>query len=163
MRAQLVPLTGGTPIEVGKDMTLVGRGEECDVRLEHKSVSKIHCVIVKTDGLMLVRDLGSTNGTRVNGTRVRRGMLLPNDKVSIANFHFRVLFGVALEAAAGYEKTQQINEKDLEKLKGKVIAEIDSGAEIEVPLPLEIQANALPDVYPDEPQKKKKSQLDPDT
>jgi pSer/pThr/pTyr-binding forkhead associated (FHA) protein len=163
MRAQLVPLTGGTPIEVGKDMTLVGRGEECDVRLEHKSVSKIHCVIVKTDGLMLVRDLGSTNGTRVNGTRVRRGMLLPNDKVSIANFHFRVLFGAALHAAAGYEKTQQINEQDLEKLKGKAAAEVDSGAEIECPLPLEIQANALPDVYPDEPQKKKKSQLDPDT
>jgi pSer/pThr/pTyr-binding forkhead associated (FHA) protein len=162
MRAQLVPLTGGTPIEVGKDMTLVGRGEECDVRLEHKSVSKIHCVIVKTDGLMLVRDLGSTNGTRVNGTRVRRGMLLPNDKVSIANFHFRVLFGAALQAAAGYEKTQQINEQDLAKLKGKAIAEIDSGDAIEGPLPLEIQANALPDVYPDDA-KKKKSQLDHDT
>jgi predicted component of type VI protein secretion system len=162
MRAQLVPLTGGPPIEVGKDMTLVGRGEECDVRLEHKSVSKIHCVIVKTDGLMLVRDLGSTNGTRVNGTRVRRGMLLPNDKVSIANFHFRVLFGVALQAAAGYEKTQQINDRDLDKLKGKALAELDSADDIAVPQPLEIQANALPDVYPEDPQNKKKSQLDPD-
>src|SRR5438105_3887994 len=149
MRAQLVPLVGGTPIEVLKDMTLVGRGEECDVRLEHKSVSKIHCVIVKTDGLMLVRDLGSTNGTRVNGTRVRRGMLLPNDKVSVANFHFRVLFGAALQSAAGYEKTQQINEQDLERLRGKAVAEADSGGEIDVPLPLEIQANALPDIYPD--------------
>jgi pSer/pThr/pTyr-binding forkhead associated (FHA) protein len=156
MRAQLIPLTGGAPIEVAKDMTLVGRGEECDVRLEHKSVSKIHCVLVKTDGLMLVRDLGSTNGTRVNGTRVRRGMLLPNDKVSIANFHYRVLFGVALQQAAGYEKTQQINAQDLEKLKGKIVADADSGGEIEVPLPLEIQANSLPDVYPDDPLKKKK-------
>ena len=153
MRAQLLPLAGGTPIEVGKDMTLVGRGDECDVRLEHKSVSKIHCVLVKTDGLMLVRDLGSTNGTRVNGTRVRRGMLLPNDKVSIANFHYRVLFGVALQQAGGYEKTQQINAQDLEKLKGVPMAE--SGAEIEVPMPLEIQANSLPDIYPDDPQKKK--------
>lgn len=163
MRAQLVPLTGGAPIEVGKDMTLVGRGEECDVRLEHKSVSKIHCVIVKTDGLMLVRDLGSTNGTRVNGTRVRRGMLLPNDKVSIANFHFRVLFGAALQAAAGYEKTQQINEQDLEKLKGKAaLAEMDSAADVELPMPLEIQANALPDVYPEDALKKRKSHLDPE-
>jgi len=154
MRAQLIPLTGGAPIEVAKDMILVGRGEECDVRLEHKSVSKIHCVLVKTDGLMLVRDLGSTNGTRVNGTRVRRGMLLPNDKVSIANFHYRVLFGVALQQAGGHEKTQQINAQDLEKLKGNGMA--DSGGEIEVPMPLEIQANSLPDVYPDDPLKKKK-------
>src|ERR1022692_2102918 len=104
MRAQLVPMDSGSPIDITRDLTLVGRKEDCDFRLDHKSVSKIHCVIVKTDGLMLVRDLGSTNGTRVNGTRVRRGMLLPNDKVSIANFHFRVLFGAALQAAAGYEK-----------------------------------------------------------
>ncbi len=158
MRAQLVPLTGGTPIEVVKDMTLVGRGEECDIRLEHKSVSKIHCVLVKTDGLMMVRDLGSTNGTRVNGTRIRRGMLLPNDKVSVANFHFRVLFGAALQSAASHEKTQQINEQDLDRLRGKAGADAESADDIEAPLPLEIQANSLPDVYPEEPQKKKDKQ-----
>jgi pSer/pThr/pTyr-binding forkhead associated (FHA) protein len=60
MRAQLVPLDGGAPVEVVKDLTLVGRKEECDLRLDHKSVSKMHCVIVKTDGLLLLRDLGST-------------------------------------------------------------------------------------------------------
>jgi predicted component of type VI protein secretion system len=157
MRAQLVPIAGGTPIEVAKDMTLVGRGEECDVRLEHKSVSKIHCVIVKTDGLMLVRDLGSTNGTRVNGTRVRRGMLLPNDKISVANFHFRILFGAALQSAAASEKTQQINADELEKLRGKAHAMVESDADMELPMPLEIQANSLPDVYPEDPQKQKKN------
>src|SRR5947199_1373489 len=93
MRAQLVPLDGGSPVEVVKDLTLVGRKEECDLRLDHKSVSKMHCVIVKTDGLLLVRDLGSTNGTRVNGQRVRRAALLPNDQLSIASFKFRVYLG----------------------------------------------------------------------
>ena len=72
MRAQLVPLDGGPAIDITKDLTVVGRKEDCDLRLEHKSVSKMHCVIVKTDGLLLLRDLGSTNGTRVNGQRVRR-------------------------------------------------------------------------------------------
>src|SRR6266702_3727867 len=98
MRAQLLPLEGGTPIDLAKDMTLVGRKEECDLRLDHKSVSKLHCVIVKTDGLLLLRDLGSTNGTRVNGKRIRRAALLPDDKLSVANFHYRVLFGAVLDA-----------------------------------------------------------------
>src|SRR6266566_1900917 len=93
MRAQLMPLDGGPPIEIVKDLTIVGRKEDCDVRLDHKSVSKMHCVIVKTDGLLLLRDLGSTNGTRVNGQRVRRAILLPNDQVAVASLRFKVHLG----------------------------------------------------------------------
>jgi predicted component of type VI protein secretion system len=92
MIVRLLPLDGGEPIDIEKDMSLVGRGEDCDVLLNHKSVSKQHCVIVKTDSVLVIRDLGSTNGTRVNGQRIRRGVLLPNDSISIANFHFRLLF-----------------------------------------------------------------------
>src|SRR3954463_436880 len=122
MRAQLVPLDGGAPIDIVKDLIVVGRKEGCDLRLEHKSVSKMHCVIVKTDGLLLLRDLGSTNGTRVNGTRVRRAALLPNDQVSIANFKFRVYLGpdAAIPADAA-QHTQAINGDELDDMlrKGK--------------------------------------------
>src|SRR5207302_9010658 len=100
VRAQLLPLDGGKPIEILKDMIVVGRKDDCDLNLDHKSVSKLHCVIVKTDGLLLVRDLGSTNGTRVNGQRIRRAALLPNDKLTIANFHYRILLGAAAEPPA---------------------------------------------------------------
>src|SRR3984957_11013299 len=114
MRAQLLPLNGGPGIDIVKDKTLVGRKEECDVRLEHKSISKMHCVIVKTDGLLLLRDLGSTNGTRVNGQRVRRAALLPNDQVAIASFKFRVMFGpdekLVVPAA---EHTQHLDAKEV--------------------------------------------------
>src|SRR5437763_4015444 len=120
MRAQLIPLDRGRPIEIGRDLTLVGRKEECHLRLDHKSVSKMHCVIVKTDGLLLVRDLGSTNGTRVNGTRVRRAALLPNDQLAIANFKFRIYLGPDGPAPRGsdmaHEHTQRIEAAELQDL-----------------------------------------------
>jgi pSer/pThr/pTyr-binding forkhead associated (FHA) protein len=98
MRARLVSADGGPSFEIVKDMTLIGRDEECDIRLDHKSVSKLQCVVVKTDGLLLIRDLGSTNGTRVNGQRVRRAALLPGDNLSVANLKYVVKFGAALDA-----------------------------------------------------------------
>jgi pSer/pThr/pTyr-binding forkhead associated (FHA) protein len=149
MRAQLVPMDGGSPIDIARDLTLVGRKEDCDFRLDHKSVSKLHCVIVKTDGLLLVRDLGSTNGTRVNGQRIRRAALLPNDKLTIANFHYRILLGAAEAPPAPADNTVQMGAKDVAHLLGKPSAEPlgDSSADAEI---IEIQANVLPDVYPED-------------
>src|SRR5947199_1345304 len=116
MRAQLVPLDGGSPVEVVKDLTLVGRKEECDLRLDHKSVSKMHCVIVKTDGLLLLRDLGSTNGTRVNGQRVRRAALLPNDQLSIAGYKFRIHLGPDAATPEPVDRTQQMDAGEVASL-----------------------------------------------
>jgi pSer/pThr/pTyr-binding forkhead associated (FHA) protein len=147
MRAQLVPLDGGPPVEIVKDMTLVGRKEECDLRLDHKSVSKMHCVIVKTDGLLLLRDLGSTNGTRVNGQRVRRAALLPNDQVGFASFKFKVAFGPDEQVAIpSSEHTQHLDPKEVAAILGK-----DGAVESSLDMPaLPVQVNPLPDVYPED-------------
>lgn len=107
MRARLVPVDGGPALDLVKDLTLVGRNEDCDLFIDHKSVSKQHCVLVKTEGLVLIRDLGSTNGTRVNGQRVRRAALLPNDHLAIANFKYIVKFGESLDAAKDGEKERK--------------------------------------------------------
>lgn len=93
MRVRLVPVDGGDAIELSKDLTLVGRDAQCDVTINHKSISKLHCVLVRTEGLVFLRDLGSTNGTRVNGQRVRRAALLPHDRLALANFRYTVEFG----------------------------------------------------------------------
>lgn len=111
MRARLIPVDGGPSVELVKDMTLVGRNEDCDLTLDHKSVSKQHCVLVKTDGLVLVRDLGSTNGTRVNGQRVRRAALLPNDNLAIANFKYQVKFGEDAQSAKAKKEERKEAEK----------------------------------------------------
>jgi predicted component of type VI protein secretion system len=148
MRAQLLPLDGGAAIELAKELTLVGRREDCDVRLDHKSVSKMHCVIVKTDGLLLLRDLGSTNGTRVNGQRVRRAALLPNDQVAVAGFKFRVTFGPENAAAAPDEHTQHLDAKDVANLL-QPAPEAEEDSSLDIPAP-PLHARPLPDVYPED-------------
>jgi pSer/pThr/pTyr-binding forkhead associated (FHA) protein len=138
MRAQLIPLDGGPPIEIERDLLVVGRKEECDLRLDHKGVSKLHCVIVKTDGLLVLRDLGSTNGTRVNGQRVRRAALLPNDRLAFGSLHFRVYLG----------PDERLNEKQAPPMTPAGLASIrhlDRGRSPSEPA----QPNRLPDVYPE--------------
>jgi pSer/pThr/pTyr-binding forkhead associated (FHA) protein len=95
VRAHLIPLNSEyPPIQIVRDVTLVGRQEDlCDIFLREVSVSKIHCLIVRTDGLLFIRDLGSTNGTKVNGQRVTRGALLPGDVLAFAGEKFRVEMG----------------------------------------------------------------------
>ena len=139
MRARLIPIDGGDPVEIVKDLILVGRGEDCELRLDHKSVSKRHCVLVKTDGLVLLRDLGSTNGTRVNGQRVRRGTLLPNDVLSVANFRFTLKFG---NGPSG------VSAADSPGAPG--VSDTPSDTEIEALPPKgdPVRRNALPDGYP---------------
>ena len=151
MRAQLQPLDGGAPIDIIKDLIVVGRKEDCDLRLEHKSVSKIHCVIVRTDGLLLLRDLGSTNGTRVNGTRVRRAALLPNDQLCIAHFKYRVFLGpdAPEPPVQPNDHTQALDQSDIRALlakknRGTELSDADESDRAEP-----LHRNQLPDAYPD--------------
>jgi pSer/pThr/pTyr-binding forkhead associated (FHA) protein len=148
MRAQLIPLDGTAAIEIVKDLTLVGRRNECDLRLQHKSISKLHCIIVKTDGLLFLRDLGSTNGTRVNGQRVRRAALLPNDQLAVAGYRFRVSLGPDIAAESHHERTQQLEPEDIVKLMRRGSPRPPVSDSDHFPAP-PLQPNPLPDRYPE--------------
>lgn len=93
MPVRIIPLAGGPPVELVRDVTLVGRADGCDVRIDHRTLSKRHCVLAVTDGFVLVRDLESTNGVRVNGQRVRHGVLFPGDRLGLAKFQYRLAVG----------------------------------------------------------------------
>jgi len=159
-RVQLVPIESDiATIDITKDLMLVGRKDDCDIHLDHKSISKQHCVIVKSEGLLLLRDLGSTNGTRVNGQRVRRAALLPNDQINIASLKFRVTFSEeAVESAiAPEEYTEHLDAKEMARLLKKTTEDDDEDADEaseEFNLP-PMQANVLPDLYEDKPERKK--------
>src|SRR5438270_13871885 len=86
MKAELVPENGDPSIPIVRDLTVVGRREYCDVVIDHPSLSKRHCIVVKTDGLLVVRDLVTTNGTKVKGQKVRWAALLPDDRISLGSY-----------------------------------------------------------------------------
>ena len=110
MIAKLIPLDGSSPIVITEDVTLIGRKRAvCDLYLDHTSISKLHCLIAKTDGLLFFRDLGSTNGTKVNGQRVTRGALLPGDELAFASVKFRVFLGPGEPEVGHDDRTEMLS------------------------------------------------------
>lgn len=74
-------------IELEKFQKLrVGRGEDCEVHLDNAAVSRYHCEIIRKDDLLRLRDLGSQNGTQLNGVRVDNHSLKNGDVITIGKF-----------------------------------------------------------------------------
>lgn len=97
MPARLVALDEGPDIPLDRTMVVVGRHPQCDARLDSLRVSRHHCCMTQDCGEVVVRDLGSTNGVRINGQRVEVGRLRPGDELSIAHIRYRLETGVAHE------------------------------------------------------------------
>src|SRR5438132_241267 len=68
---------------ITRDMTVVGRREDCDLRIPLSDVSRKHCRMIVNGEAIKVEDLGSSNGTYVNGERIQQGELTPGDTVQI--------------------------------------------------------------------------------
>jgi pSer/pThr/pTyr-binding forkhead associated (FHA) protein len=90
MPAQLLALTDGPSILLDKPILLLGRHGECDVQLNSRKVSRRHCCVAQVHDYLVVRDLGSTNGVRINGSRVLEGRLNSGDELTIGNFRYQV-------------------------------------------------------------------------
>jgi len=73
-----------------RDMTVVGRREDCDLRIPLGEVSRKHCRIIKDADAIRLEDLGSSNGTFHNGERVREATLAAGDTVQIGPVTFMV-------------------------------------------------------------------------
>ncbi len=80
----------GPDITLDRALVMVGRHPQCDARLDSLWVSRRHCILTEDGGEVVVRDLGSTNGIRINGQRVERGRLRPGDEISIAHIRYRL-------------------------------------------------------------------------
>jgi pSer/pThr/pTyr-binding forkhead associated (FHA) protein len=90
MTLRLVCLDGHGDITLDRAVVLVGRHPGCHVRIASPRVSRRHCCLTLHGDEVLVRDLGSTNGTRINGQRVDESVLRPGDELSIAHCRYQL-------------------------------------------------------------------------
>jgi rRNA maturation endonuclease Nob1 len=75
---------------------LIGRDGECDIQMIDQSVSRKHaCVLEQNDGSVLLRDLGSDNGTWLRSKPVTESLLQPGDEITIGDtrFEYREMSG----------------------------------------------------------------------
>jgi pSer/pThr/pTyr-binding forkhead associated (FHA) protein len=82
------------PVREGRTV-VIGRGEECDVRLADAAVSRAHCEFKGLAKFCVLADLDSANGTFVNGERVKSKQLATGDVVTLGGT--KLLFGIDVD------------------------------------------------------------------
>jgi pSer/pThr/pTyr-binding forkhead associated (FHA) protein len=96
MNARLKVLIGdavGETIEVPQGKYLIGREADCQLRRQSAFMSRHHCALLLDEYTLRLRDLGSKNGTFVNGRRIAGGeaILLDGDLVAVGEITFEVI------------------------------------------------------------------------
>ena len=87
----LKPLGGGDPIPLLKPEVIVGRRRSADIFLDFNNISGRHCQLRLINSVWHVRDLGSTNGTSLNGMGLAsEHSVLPDDELGIASHLFTI-------------------------------------------------------------------------
>jgi predicted component of type VI protein secretion system len=92
MAVRLLSLDGFPPIPLDRLLVVVGRDRCCDVRIDSLRISRRHCCLALDGEGVMVRDLGSVNGTWLNGERADEGFLRPGDELAIAHLRYRLEF-----------------------------------------------------------------------
>ena len=90
--------------------SVIGRSRDAGLSIAHPMVSRRHCEVFEADGLLMIRDLGSLNGTLIAGQRIKESPLPPESEFTVGPLTFR---------------TQYQCQRDLSQLPPPVLAEPD--------------------------------------
>lgn len=77
-------------VQLDAGVLTIGRGNDVEVKLDDKTISKRHARIVSYFNATHVEDLGSTNGTYINGKKIHKHVLNPGDVLMIGNYQIKV-------------------------------------------------------------------------
>lgn len=78
-------------VQLAKERTTIGRHAHNDVVIDHRAVSGQHAAITTISGQVVLEDLGSTNGTFVNGRRINKHVLADLDRITLAKFELQFI------------------------------------------------------------------------
>ncbi len=98
---QLVPTGGGDAIELRKEKLVIGRRESCDIVLRYSNVSGQHARMTLEQGYWFLKDLGSRNGTKVDGFRISRKRLDAGAVISFAKHTYTMNYSPEALGAFG--------------------------------------------------------------
>jgi len=103
-------------VRLSPNVTTFGRSEESDVVLDHPLVSRHHAKIVREVNRVVLFDLGSANGTFVDGRRVRQAAIAPGDRVTIGPFSYVLerddtLHGVAAFSLVAHSLEKRVKDR----------------------------------------------------
>lgn len=87
-----------------RTITVIGRREDCDLRIPLGEVSRKHCRFIIDNDVLRLEDLGSSNGTYHNGERIQQATINPGDTVQIGP----VIFTVQIDGVPADEEIQPV-------------------------------------------------------
>jgi pSer/pThr/pTyr-binding forkhead associated (FHA) protein len=103
MQVRLIVLVGKKrtrALTLSRTESVLGRAHGCTVRIPSSEVSRRHCRLTKTDGFVLVEDLGSVNGTFINGRQITAPVpIRPGDELRVGPAGFVVEYALSRAAA----------------------------------------------------------------
>ena len=112
------------------EQNVIGRTSRCDVRIKHPGISAEHAVIRVLPGSATVEDLGSTNGTRVNGKKIELHTLRHGDQIGVGRE--RLMYFAELDEAAKFLQPESIEPFALPAAGGE---QVNTGAAVQAARP----------------------------
>ena len=88
-RERVVLTVAGRDVPIASERAVLGRSRECDVRVDDSNVSRRHAEVRREEGAYWIVDLGSTNGTELNGRRIERARLSDGDRITLGSTDVR--------------------------------------------------------------------------
>ena len=128
-------------ITLNKERTTIGRKPSNDIHIDNLAVSGEHAVIVTILNDSFLEDLGSTNGTLVNGNMVKKHFLQNNDVIELGKYKLKYVNEQPSQATGGnYEKTMVIHPRPTPKAAESVPQNLQTAQQMQAQPP-----DTLPD------------------
>jgi len=113
MYGLLSPTGGGDPFPLSQTEYVIGRHKSCDIVLNFSNVSGQHCKLVLSEGYWYALDLRSTNGVKVNGSKVTDRRVDPGATLAIGKHEFKLQYNPQHNGATGLPPNKMLQGDDI--------------------------------------------------